>query len=156
MAAVNLIVVAGGGWNSVGAFPANQNDGDGGTYQWFPGNAGGSNDNQYDAPSIPDGADISGVVVSGLWGAGSAPATTAVSAVLGVSSVALGVIGDVSSYAFAVPRPGGGQWTKTDIAALAIRFSSLATGNGNAMRLKSSVLAVTYVLGGTMFIALIH
>lgn len=156
MSVVNCTVVAGGGWNSVGAFPANQNDGDGGTYQWWPGNAGGSNDCAFDSTVIPSGATISSVVVSGLWGAGSPAATAAFSVVLGAASLALGVVGDVASYAFAVPRPGGGAWTKADIAAMAVRVSSLSTGNGNAMRLKSSVLTVTYTLGGTFFVALIH
>lgn len=150
-----LTVVSGSGWNSVGAFPANQNDGDNDTYQWWPGNIAGSHDNLYNGAALPAGASISSVVVSGLWGAGSAPAITNVSAILGVNSVALGSIGDVASYAFAVPRPGGGTWTKADIEALRIRFSSAQTGNGNAMRLKSSVLSVTYVLAGSLFVALI-
>lgn len=156
MAVANCTVVAGGGWNSVGAFPANQNDGDNGTYQWWPGNIGGSHDNLYDHTAIPDGAQISSVVVSGLWGAGSPSAVTAASVILGAQTLALGTIGDVASYGFAVPRPGGGDWTKSDIQTMRIRFSSLQSGNGNAMRLRSSVLQVTYILGGTYFVAMIH
>lgn len=156
MASVNCTVVSGGGWNSIGAFPANQNDGDNGTYQWWPGDQAGSHDNLFDHTAIPDGAQISAVAVSGLWGAGSAPATAAFSAILGVNSVALGTVGDVPNYSFGVPRPGGGTWTKSDIQTLRIRTSSLQTGNGNAIRIKSAVLTVTYTLGGSFFVAIIH
>lgn len=157
MSVVNLTVTAGGGWSAFGsAFPGNQNDGDAGTYQGWPGNTPGSNDCLFDFASIPDGASISAISVSGLWGAGSAAATVNFSAILGVNSVLLGTVNDVTSYTFSVPKPGGGTWTKTDVQSLRIRVSSLSTGNGNTMRLKSSVLTVTYTLGGAFFIAMLH
>jgi hypothetical protein len=157
VASVNLPVVSGGGWTPIAqTFPLNQNDGNFDTFQGWPGFTAGSNDCLFDHTLVPDGATISSVVTSSLWDAGSAPAVVAVSCILGVNSVALGNVGDVASFAFSVPRPGGGIWTKTDLATMRIRVTSLQSGNGNNMKLRSSVLTVTYTLGGTMFVALIH
>ena len=156
MAAINCVVTsAGGGWGSIGAYPANQNDGDADTYQWLAGNVGGTNDNYYDSTGIPDGAVISSVVVSGLWGAGSAAATSNFTAHLGGNTTNLGTIGDVSGYGSGIAKPGGGTWTKADVAAMFVRFTGLGTGNGNAMRLKSSVLTVYYTLPATNLASII-
>jgi len=154
MAQVNLPVVAGGGgWTPVGAYPANQNDGDAGTYQGWPGDTAGTNANFYDYTQIPDGAIISSVSVSGLWGAGSAPATASFRFVIGVSSDTLGTINDVTSYSFnRTTKPGGGAWTKADVQSLHMNTVSLQTGNANLMKLRSSVLSVFYVLSGEIFI----
>lgn len=150
MAVISCNVIAGGGgWNSIGTYPANQNDGDNGTYQWWPGDTVGSNDNYYDSTQIPTSAVISSVFVSGLWGAGSAPATTNFTCHLGGNTTNLGTIGDVTSYSGEIARPGGGTWTKADILAMFIRWTSLATGNGNAMKLRSSTLTVYYTLPAT-------
>lgn len=157
MSVVVLPVLGGGGWTAVGAaFPANQNDGDNGTYQGIAGNTVGSNDCTFDTTGIPNGAQISDVTVSGLWGAGSAPATASMQGIRAGISVALGVIGDVASYSFSIPRPGGGTWTKADVAALTVRTTSLGSGNGNFIRQKSMALTVTYTLGGNFFIAILH
>jgi len=157
MSVVVLPVLGGGGWSPFGAaFPANQNDGDNGTYMGFPGNASGSNDCTFDTTGIPNGAQISDVSVSGFWGAGSAPATAAFQAILPPNSLSLGVVGDVASYGFSIPRPGGGIWTKGDVALLTVRVTSLATGNGNLVRLKSMALTVTYTVGGTFILAMHH
>lgn len=150
MAAVTCTVTsAGGGWSSFGSYPANLNDGDADTYQFTPGNGGGANDTYYDSTVIPAAAVITSVVVSGLWGSGSAAATVNYTAYLGASTTDLGTIGDVSGYGAAIARPGGGSWSKADIATLYVKFTSLATGNGNAIRLKSSALTVYYTFAPT-------
>lgn len=150
MAAISCNVIAGGGgWNSIGTYPANQNDGDNGTYQWNAGDQAGTNDNYYDSTQIPAGAVISSVIVGGFWGAGSAAATVNYTAHLGGNTTNLGTIGDVSAYGADVTRPGGGTWTKADIGSMFIRWTSLLTGNGNAMKLKSSGITVYYTLPAT-------
>jgi len=157
MASVNCIVVGGGGWTARGsAFPANQNDGDNGTYQGWPGDTPGSNDNYYDNTQIPDSAVISSVSVSGEWGAGSGAATANYTCHLGGNTTNLGTIGDVTGYGAGIAHPGGGNWTKADVGSMFIRWTSLSTGNGNEMKLKSSVLTVYYTLPATNLASVIE
>lgn len=145
MASVNCTVTSsGGGWSSVGTYPANLNDGDAGTYQWTAGNGVGANNTYFDSTGIPDGAVISSVSVSGLWGAGSSTATVNYTCYLGGNTTNLGTIGDVSGYGSGIDKPGGGTWTKADVGNMYVKFTSLGTGNGNAIRLKSSSLTVYY------------
>lgn len=150
MASVNCTVTAaGGGWTPVGTYPGNQNDGDPDTYMAWPADTAGTTDNYYDSTGIPDGAVISSVSVSGLWGSGAGNTGTAYANFtchLAASTTDLGSIGDVSGYGGGIARPGGGTWTKTDVASMYIRWTSLTLGNGNNMRLKSSVLTVYYTL----------
>jgi len=144
------VVAGGGGWTAAGqVYPLNQNDGDENTYQFIAGNASGTNSNFYDHSGIPAGAVITSVVVTGTWGNGSAAATTSVVAHLGGNQTVLGTIGDVAGYGFVIARPGGGSWTRADIDVMWVAWTSLATGNGNAIRLRSSVLQVTYGLPAT-------
>lgn len=143
------VTAAGGGWTARGsAYPGNQNDGDNDTYMGQPGDTAGANSNYYDHTDVPVGAVISAVSVSGLWAAGSAPATCNYTCWLSGNSTDLGTLGDVGSYSSGISRPGGGTWTRTDIQNMYITWTSLGTGNGNEMRLKSSVLSVTYVMSG--------
>lgn len=156
MPSVNCTVVSGGGWNAIGSsFPDNQNDGDNETYQGWPGDTAGTQSNLYDNSVIPDGAIIQSVGVSGLWDAGSPPATCTVRCHLGADNTLLdSALNDVSSYSYDIARPGGGSWTKADIGGMSVQWSSNQTGNGNNMRLKSSVLTVTYILSGETFVSI--
>jgi len=149
------VVSGGGGWTATGAaYPANQNDGNNGTYQAWPGDTAGTNSNYYDYTQIPDGAIISNVAVSGEWGAGSASATASFRYVDG-SSETLGSVGDVASYSFSSNlHPSGAAWTKANVATMHMDTVSLQTGNGNTMKLYSSVLSVTYVMSGDMFVSI--
>lgn len=157
MATINLVVVSGGGgWTATGAtYPTNQNDGDDATYQGWPGDTAGTNSNFYDYGSVPAGAVISNVAVSGNWGAGSAPATASFRFSDGTNSVTMGTINDVTSYSFnSNTAPDGSSWDITDIQNFRLNVVSLQTGNGNAMKLKSSVMTVTYVLSGDIFVSI--
>lgn len=150
MAFVNCAVTAaGGGWTPVGAYPANQNDGDADTYQSWPADTLGTNDNYYDSTGLPDGAVISSVSVSGLWGPGDGNTGAAYvnfTCHLAASTTDLGSLGDVTGYGSGIAKPGGGTWTKADVASMYVRWSSLALGNNNPMKIKSSVLTVYYTL----------
>jgi len=144
------VTAAGGGWTAFGdVYPANQNDGDNGTYQGIAGDQVGAMSNFYNNAAVSDTWPIGSINVSGLWGAGSASASVTVKCWLGGSSITLGTIGDVSSYSFSTAtKPGGGAWTKADVASMFIEFASAGSGNGNTIRHKSSQLIVSYVVNG--------
>ena len=135
-----------GGWIAFGAsFPADLNDGNDSTYEYTPGDSSTAENLTYDYTQVPTGATISAISASGGWGAGSPSATVAVVCHLGGNTTSLGTLGDVTSYnTGSIARPGGGSWTKTDLQTMFISFTSQATGNGNAIKHRSSLLSVTY------------
>jgi hypothetical protein len=128
------------------------NDGDINTWIQTGGDTSNYFYSYFDSTQIPDGAVISSVVVSGECSNGSG-GSTSFSCTLG-STVAVGSLTSEASYSFALSRPGGGTWTKADVAAMYVLCQVNADGNGNPVRAKSQWLTVTYVLSGAYFVTI--
>jgi hypothetical protein len=152
MATVNCQVASGniGGWTAVGAFPANMNDGDDGTYNSIVGSSAGFFTMLYDETTIPTGATITGVYVSGNCSNNTAGGAQTWTCYLGATPAVIGSFtADNTNYYFTVARPGGGVWTKAEIGTMYLYVACDGQGNGNPTRVRSSILTVFYNLAAT-------
>lgn len=147
MATVNCQVASGniGSWTAVGAFPANMNDGNDGTYNSIVGSSAGWFTMLYDETTIPTGATITGVYVSGNCSNATAGATQTWTCYLGAANTVIGSFNtDQTNYYFTVARPGGGAWTKAELGTMYLYVACDGLGNGNPQRVRSSILSVYY------------
>jgi hypothetical protein len=148
MAYVSCQVSAGdpGAWAGA-ALPGCMNDGDDGTFLFIVGSSAGSFWLMYDSTVIPTGAAITSVGVSGNCSNNTAGAAQTWTCYQGATPAVCGSFTtDNTNYSFTVARPGGGTWTKAELGTMKIYVSCDANGNGNPMRVRSSILTVYYGL----------
>jgi hypothetical protein len=148
MAYVNCQVASGdqGAWAGA-PLPGCMNDGDDSTFLFIVGTSAGSFYMQYDNTTIPTGAAITGVSVSGNCSNNAGGAAQTWTCYLGgVGTVIGSFTTDNTNYAFTVSKPGGGTWTKAELGTMYLYVACDGNGNGNPMRVRSSILTVYYGL----------
>jgi len=154
MGAVSCQVASGnlGAWSESGAgeFPGNMNDGLDGTFVSIVGTSAGAFTLLYDETVIPTGSAITSVSVSGNCSNNAGGAAQTWTCYLGAANTVIGSFtADNTNYAFTVARPGGGTWTKAEIGTMYLYIACDGNGNGNPMRVRSSILTVYYGLAAT-------
>jgi hypothetical protein len=132
------------------------NDGDDSTFVYIVGSSAGFFTMAYDNTTIPTGAVITSVSVSGNCSNNTAGAAQTWTCYLGATPAVIGSFTtDNTNYSFTVARPGGGTWTKADLGTMYLYVACDANGNGNPQRVRSSILTVYYnlaaIVGGLVF-----
>lgn len=149
MAYVNCQVASGdiGDWSTAsGTFPSNMNDGSDVSYNYIVGSSAGDFTMFYDTTVIPSsGIVVTGVNVSGACSNNTSGGAQTWTCTLGGVPLVLGFFtADNTSYYFDMYRPGGGAWTKADLTGMFLTVNCDGNGNGNPMRVRSSIITVYF------------